>query len=65
MIGSGITMKLGHIKGLTQSGCNLVKEDSEYLYFDVPKDMDNESLKAVNKTLFEYTGLKMKIRRIL
>ena len=65
MTGKQETMKLGHIIGLTECGCNMIKEDHEFLYFDVPKDMDNENLKAANHTLFDYTGLRLKIRRVL
>lgn len=65
MTGKQRMWKLAHIKGLNKSGCEMVKEDKEYLYFNVPKDMDNEALSDVNNTLFEHTGLKLKVRRLL
>ena len=58
-------MKLGHINGLQESGGKLIKEDEKYLYFDIPHDMANDYLIAINSTLYQYTGLKLKVRRAL
>jgi hypothetical protein len=65
MTGKQETMKLGHIKGLQECGGKLLKEDEKFLYFDIPKDIDNDALIAINTTLYEYTGLKLKVRRVL
>jgi hypothetical protein len=65
MTGKQEIMKLGHIKGLQECGGKLLKEDEKYLYFDIPKGIDNDALKAINSTLYEYTGLKLKVRRLL
>lgn len=65
MTGKQQTMKIGHIKGLQECGGKLLKEDDKYLYFDIPMDIDNDALIDINSTLYEYTGLKLKVRRVL
>lgn len=64
MTGKQEEMKNGHILGLIQSGCKYLKQDEKYLYFDVPNELENDSLQAINTTLYHYTGLKLKIRRV-
>ena len=65
MTGKQEEIKNGFILGLTKSGCVMIKEDDKYIYLDIPKDFDNETLITLNTGLYDYTGIKLKVRRVL
>ena len=65
MTGKQQQMLHGHILGLERLGCKFIKEDNEYLYFRIPTDLNQDVLKDISTTLYEYTGMKLKVAKIV